>query len=370
MLHRLFRLVALICALPFLSTCTEPVVPVYQFETGFLLVEGRITDTDGYNEIRISRNELLFGDYTLVPQDDAVVSVIDDEGTEVIWDNQPGTGVYRAPLGWEGQSGRSYQVRAVTPEGEIIESAIEPMPTAVPIEEASISFEQEAYFSVGRDRFIPAFFLEVDVEDPGDEENFYQYRYTTYQTIAICASCERARWRDGECIPGPDTRFVPRWDYLCDSDCWVFANGSGINVLSDEFSNGQRISNIPAGRFDFDRPGGLLFDLQQYNISRAAYEYALTLRDLAEGAGGLNAPLPAALVGNLSDVSELETPILGFVGVSAVDIERVFIDRDTVQGESLPYQFDYRPEPVMPTPPQAPCVGFNRTTVEPEGWVR
>lgn len=369
MLSKLIKLLLAGSAALLLTNCTDPVEPVYQFETGFLLVEGRITDTEGYSEIRVARNELLFSDYTLAPQDDVVVSVVDDEGTEVFWTNVPGSGVFRAPEGWTAQSGRSYQVRISTPEGEMIESDPEPLPTAVPIAEARIEFEQEAYFSVGRNRFIPAFVLEVDVDDPGDEENFYQYLYTTYQMIDVCASCERSRWRDGECIPGPGTNFVSRWDYLCDSDCWVFANGAGVNVLSDEFSNGQRINGIPAGRFDFDRPGGLLFDLQQYNISRAAYEYNLTLRDLAEGAGGLNAPLPAALVGNLRDVSTTNTPVLGFVAVSAVGIERVFIDRDTVQGESLPYTFDLRLEPVMPAPPQAPCIGANRTSEEPEGWV-
>lgn len=369
MYHPSFRLLPVLLLAVLLSTCTDPVAPVYQFETGFLLMEGRITDTEGYSEVRLSRNELQFGDYALVAIDDADVRVVDDQGEEVQFSVTDQGGVYRAPEGWTGETGRTYQLRVVTQQGEIVESEPEPMPTSVPIAESRVRFEQEAYFSVGRNRFIPAFTLEVDVDDPAEEENFYQYRYTTFQTIAICASCERSRWRNGECIPGDDTRFVPRWDYLCDTDCWVFTNGAGINILSDEFGNGQRIENIPVGQLDFDRPGGLLFDFQQYNISRAAYEYNLVLRNLSEGAGGLNAPLPAALVGNLADVSELRTPVLGFVGVSAVGLERVFIDRDTVDGESLPYQLDYRPEPVMPSPPQAPCVGRNRTPERPEGWL-
>ncbi len=370
MLRRLLLLPALLGLTLLFFYCTDPVEPVYQFETGFLLVEGRITDTEAYSEVKLSRNELLFGDYALVPISDATVSVVDNDGQEVAWVNIPGTGTYIPPSGWVAEAGKSYFLRAMTTQGEILESKPEPLPTVVPIVNAEIIFEQEAYFSVGRDRFVPAFTLEVDVNDPAGEENFYQYRYTTYQTIDICASCERARWRNGECIPGPDTRFVSRWDYLCDTDCWVFSNGTGINLLSDEFTDGQLISNIPAGRFDYDRPGGLLFDLQQYSISRAAYDYNQTLKDLAEGAGGLNAPLPAALVGNMNDVSTVGTPVLGFVGVSGVSQERVFINRDTVQGESLPYNYDYRPEPVNPEPPRAPCEGFNRTTNEPAGWQR
>ncbi|MEM9261746.1 MAG: DUF4249 family protein, partial [Bacteroidota bacterium] len=247
-------------------------------------------------------------------------------------------------------------------------SVPEPVPSAVPITNARVKFEQEAYFSTGRNRFIPAFRLLVDLQDPPGERNFYQFRYTTFQTIDVCASCERARWRNGECIAGPDTRFVSRWDYLCDATCWVFSTGADLNIISDEFGEGRLIEGIEAGRFDYDRPGGLLFDVHQYSISQAAFDYNNVLKDLADGAGGLNAPLPAALVGNLTDVSETGTNVLGFVGVAAVANERIFIQRDTFGGTSLPFDGSILLEPVMPTPPVAPCEGTGRTRERPEGW--
>ena len=181
MIYRRLQLVILhFCLVLLLIGCTDPIVPAYQFETGFLLVEGSITDTEGYSEIRLSRNALLFGNYTLIPITDATVSVIDGDGVEVAWVNTPETGSYRAPANWAGVAGQTYQLRALTPEGEILESKAEIMPGGVPITNAEIRFEQEAYFSVGRDRFIPAFILEVDLNDPAEEENFYQFRYTVY----------------------------------------------------------------------------------------------------------------------------------------------------------------------------------------------
>lgn len=364
----LTRAFALLCVLMLLTACADPVKPAFRFEAGFLLIEGRITDTPGFSEVRVSRNEILFDTYTLAAVPGSIVSSVDNEGQEVIWESVPESNSYRAPEGWVAEAGKSYYIRVVTPQGEIVESLPEQVPSSVPLLNARVEFEQEAYFSTTRNRFVPAFRLLVGLEDPADEKNFYQFNYSTWQTIDVCATCERARWRDGVCIAGPDTRFVSRWDYLCDAQCWVTAQGTGRNVLSDEFINGNRVDNIEAGRYDFDRPGGLLFVLEQYSITEAAYEFGEVLEDLAEGGGGLNAPLPAALVGNLTDISENKTSVLGFVGVAAVNTERVFVNRDTIDGESLPYDGSIILEPVNPSPPVAPCEGGTRTRERPLGW--
>lgn len=352
--------------LVFLGSCADPVEPVYRYETGFLLLEGRISDVENYSEIRLSRNELSFGFYTLTQVDGAIVSCIDNNGEEVFWEQVAETNRYRAPAGWAARAGKQYFLRTVTPEGEVIESTPEAVPTKVPMLNPRVKFEQEAYFSTPRNRFIPAFRMLMDLEDPGDEDNFYQFGFSAWETIEVCASCERARWRDGNCLMSSDTRFVRRWDYECDVDCWITAQSQGNNILSDAFVNGNSVENIEVGRFDFRRVGGLLLVLEHYNVSRESYEFGKVLEDISEGSGGLNAPLPAGLVGNLTDVSENKTSVLGFIGVAAVDIERIYFDRDTVQGTPLPFDDSIIREPCMP--PRAPCAGGNRTPERPVGW--
>jgi len=225
---RLLRFAPALAMLFLLMTCTEAVEPTFRFKDGFLLVEGRIADTPGFSEVRISRNQVLFDNSVLLPVIGAQVSSVSNSGEEVI---------------------------------------------------------------------CPAFDLLVDVEDPADEENFYQYNFSYFEEIFVCASCVRARWRNGECIEGPDTRFVTRWDYLCDARCWISTQAAGRNVMSDAFGNGRRLENILAGRLDYERPGGVLFVLNQYNTSRASFEFNSVIETLTEGTGGLNAPLPSALIG-------------------------------------------------------------------------
>jgi len=177
----------------------------------------------------------------------------------------------------------------------------------------------------------------------------------------------RQVYRNGQCIDGNVPVFVSEYDYLCDVPCWVVNRQAGRNVMSDAFGNGRRIEDVLAGRYDWRRPGGLLLVTQQMTTSRASYEYNSVIEDLAEGGGGLNAPLPAALVGNLTDVSENKTGVLGFVGVGSLNEGRVYINRDTVDGTSLPFNETYDPEPIL-FPPSAPCAGGSRTPARPIGW--
>jgi hypothetical protein len=51
-----------------------------------------------------------------------------------------------------------------------------------------------------------------------------------------------------------------------------------------------------------------------------------------------------------------------------VNVERIYIDRDTVNGTPLSSNASIILEPADPSPPRAPCVGGVRTTERPAGW--
>ena len=365
---RSLRLVALFLLVQ-VAACTDPVVPEYQFETGFLIIEGRMTDRPGTSRVEVRRNAELFGDYTLVPLIDARVSSIDDRGEVVQWALAADEKSYVPPADFVVLPDRTYALSVETLEGELIESEHQALPDRVPLTNLRWQFAQEAYYSEERDRFVPAFTFLVDVDDPAGAGNYYQFRYRTWEMIDVCASCEQSRYRDGECIASPDTRYVTRWDYLCDVPCWIANLGVGRNVFSDNLSDGQLIEGIAAARLDYERPGGLLIEVEQATISGAACEYGQIVENLAKNAGGLNAPLPAPLVGNLRDLSELRTDVLGFVSVEAVTSERLYLDRQSVDGQAISGGQEIFLEPAVPFPPSAPCTGRNRTPERPTGWL-
>lgn len=353
---------------PLLLTCTEQVEPVIQFEDGFLLINGRLADREGVSEVTILRSVDEGINTNPAPVAGARVLSIAGGSEEIEWVTSDVPGRYVPPAGWVAEPGVAYHVRVETPAGEMIESTPEQLLAAVTIDSVRVEFEQEAYFSESRDRFVPAFRMLIDYQDPAGERNYYQYRTQAFEEIDVCAFCERSVYRNGECIATDASRFVSRYDYRCDSRCWRTRLQGGTFIFSDEFTDGTRVTDYPAARVDYQRPGGLLFVLQQFNISRAAFEYNAIVQNLVEGAGGLNAPLPAALVGNLRDVSSNETTVLGFIGTAAVTERRRYIVQESFGGLPLPFDNILRLEPLIPAPPRAPCIGGNRTATRPEGW--
>jgi hypothetical protein len=364
----LCRLAALSALVAALGSCVEPVEPAYDYQTGFYLVEGAVTDREGGSEVRVSRSKLEFDIYQLEAVNDAEVVSLDDAGNTVSWSRVNREGIYRPPAGFRGEVGREYRLQIATPEGNLIESAPERLPEPVGFANLRFSFNQEAYFSPGRDRFVPAFTFLVDLDDPAGTDNFYQFRYRTWQFTTICATCNNSVYRNGLCVRTPGSRSVDYYDYECSETCWTRREGNSFRLISDELNPGGDFSGLPVARLDYTGRGGLLLELEQRNLTRSAFAYFQILNDLTEGSAGLNAPLPAPLYGNLIDRSDAAVDVLGYVAATSVSRERVYWNRDRTDGTplSLPRAPVY--EPVNPSPPTAPCEGPNRTTERPAGW--
>lgn len=357
----LLLLLALACA-----ACVDPVVPEYDYQTGFFLVEGSIVNQAGVSEVRISRSEVQFGIYRLSPVREATVFSTDDAGHETRWRPAAGVaGTFRPDAAYVPEPGRRYVLHVETADGAVIESAPELMPPPVPIEDLRMRFAQEAYFSVARDRFVPAFTLLADIDDPSADDNFYRYRLKTWSQTGICATCFGSVYRNGECVSSPRVDF---YDYACDEPCWSISEGTEVNLLSDELNADGNYRDLPVGRVDFVGSGGLLAEVQQYAITREAFAYYRVVEELTEGSAGLNAPLPAALYGNLSDRGDGQTNVLGYVSAAALTTRRLYWNRDSIPGTPLVGARVPQLEPLLPSPPSAPCRGPNFTNEQPEGW--
>ena len=355
-----------------LSSCIDPVVPEFRFRDGFLLVDGEVTNEPDRSYVTISLTELIANRYELNPFAVQSVEVIADNGEVTIFTQVEDSKFYQPPPGFAGTPGRTYFIRIMTAEGQIIESSPETMVEAVPIDNLQMVFDQEAYFSNDRRRFIPSFRFLVDFQDPAGETNYYRYRYRTWEQEEVCLSCSfgQANAVTMSCVPTEASQSVRRYDYLCAEPCWERTISERVNVFSDEFINGNRVSGYEAARIDWDWQGFLLVIIEQQSITRENYQYNRVVSELSDGSGGLNSTLPAALDGNIDSETEGGFPVLGYFGVAATTTDRVFFDRDTVNGEPLPFDAAFNLD--VPPPPGVaylhPCEGVNRSNVRPEGW--
>lgn len=346
------------------TSCLNPVEPVFQLEAPFYLVEGRLLLGPGEGEIRIRESAFSDAVKRFVTVEGAAVRTLENEGAAIEWTEVAGEpGVYRVPENTVVRPGEIWRLDVVLPDGTTIVSDPQTVPEPVEVTGLDVVFEQNSVFDPGIRRFIPRSELFIDYEDPVGSNNFYAYEYQYWEKIIVCASCPGGRLVQGECVPDPSV--IPRRDYYCESgDCFRMTSGTEIIFGNDEFSNGQSVSGFPIGGITFFDYGALLVEGSVTSVTRQEYNYGKVVQDLTSGNSGLNASTPAALNGNVRNVDPAGRTVLGFFGAGARSSTRTFVERSETTGIPLTSNRIIYNDPVI----RAPCEGGGKTPVRPEGW--
>ena len=242
----------------------------------------------------------------------------------------------------------------------------------VPLDTLRIDFRQEAYFDDKRGRFIPAFRLLLDFQDPAGTKNYYRFRYLSWKSLDVCLTCRFSEINrfTRKCESTEAASFVPYYDYPCrGGNCWERRLSPAVNVYSDQFSDGNPVQNYEAGMVDFEDRGGILMVVDQQQISAEAFAYTSLIERNTVSSGGLNAALPATLDGNVNAVSGGAEAVLGYFAATSSSEKRLYFNQATISGTPLPYPvLNYH----IPPPPQDiyrhPCEGPNRFRTRPVGW--
>jgi hypothetical protein len=360
----LWGVLLLLCPL----ACILPTEPEFRLDDGFYLAEGTIFAGEETSEIRIRRSDFNDVQLALDPVLDARVLSVSAAGRSVNWQLIDSLlGNYQPPENFRAEVGETWHFEIELPDGTRIISDQETIPPAVPLTGIEVQFVQNSVFDESRGRFIPLFEIFLDYDDPEGEDNFYQWRYYHWEEIDVCASCNNAIWRDGECIP--QDRFIFRYDYLCFPPlCYELTQGVEIRYGNDELSDGAQVRGLPVGAIEFDRFGLMMVFGELLSITREAQAYGKVIEDLVNANNGLNAPIPAPLNGNLRNVSNRGREALGYLGAASVSRVSELVERGPQTGNPLFFDPVIRLEDPDRGIPRAPCAGVNRSTSPPPGW--
>ncbi len=370
----------------FLTACVEVYDVRYDLNADVVTVDGTVTNERGLTvTLRISRSSGL--NYYAEPMRDCTVEVLAGNGTSVAL-TETSSGVYSAPETFQGQVGQTYRLRFKTSTGVTYESDPEQLTEAPPIAKIYHQFNQNGILDRTGNRVLASSLdVYVDVNDPANRKNYYQWRWVDFEDQRICATCEGGKLdiKTRECIPERNSRAL--FDYVCETQCWEIYYSSDVNVFSDVYSNGRTISARLAARIPYYYIGqgfpieGALVEIQQYAISAAAYEYYKILGDQAQNTGNLTDTPPAAIVGNVHNVSDASEKVVGYFGAAGISKSRLFIDKrpyftDAFKFLTLGRNPGLEPDtPPMPPnfefrPPYALCrASPNRTPIKPAGWL-
>ena len=354
------------------TTCIDPVAPDYNYLSGFVFIEGEVTDKPGETAVRISESVLSFGQYSFSPISGASVRVIETGGPELTLAETPAeSGTYKAPSGFAGQTGNEYRLEIVFPDGRQYLSTPEMLPKAVELDTIIPDFDPEYEYNDKKKEFHGAHRIRGEWQDPPGEKNYYEWRFLVYKKALFCASCFGGIYRNGECQPVASLSASNRYDYLCSEPCWTISPGESVNVFSDEFVDGNRVTGREVAVLPFESRYPALVLVSQYSITLDHYRFKLLLQNLSAETGGLNATPPAAIIGNIVNPNDPEEKVLGYFGASANRSKYVYIDRVNTPGTPFGgYTPNFEPPPPPPaSTPTAPCMETEtRTGIKPEGW--
>jgi len=365
--------------------CVDPADPEFELKEGLIFVDAFVSTTPQSSFVTITESVFSFDRLVREFVSGASVQYRNTDTNQLIaLTEQEGT--YLPPMDFVGVVGESWELQITLADGREYRSQPERIIPAVEIVDVRSNFNPDLVFRPTAGSFVPGHSISVDFDDPPGEENFYFWSFRSFERLIICKTCENSIFRNGECEPNdPDADRQNTYDYRCESSCWFIRTNENIKIFDDEFTNGRSINNLPIADVVLFSNQNIVVQIQQFSLTASAYEFYRVLQDLVDNTAGINAPPPAALIGNMFNPNDDTEFVLGRFTAAPSTTRNIFIDRSDIQEPPLdnelfifescnevcppiacPPFFDPLCRPVL----MAPCEETRfKTSITPEGWI-
>ena len=368
----------LILLLVLVGSCITPITEFTQISSqSFLTVDATLTDQIGSQKVKLyASSDRLTGAYFL-PITRAKIYVTDEKGVREDFLELATKGTYFSSSKFIGRVGGTYTLNIETSDGKKYQSQAETMKPVPEIENLLTRFEVQDNYVKGDPR-RGGFNLYVDFQDPATAGDNYQWYWKHYERAYICETCQGGALYDfktNTCV-SPRTPTEQIWNYRCDGNCWDISFSTDLNIFSDSYLNGQRITGKQVARVPFDGISPYYLQFEQRAITRNSYNYYQGLNAQIQNNGTLfDVPAETKFSFNIKSTTNPSEKILGIFDVYSVRKRIFYIDRTkTPQGES-PVTKGLQGDIFSCLPQQVGCKdlvqcndGLFRTPFKPEGW--
>jgi len=310
----------LLILLPFillLTGCIEPYNPEISEKQVCLVVDGTLTDQEGYHSVEISRSS-GYNEQEFTPETGCQVEIINEGGSRVTL-NEYNSGIYEQ---WIEQSfleiNQVYQLHIITGEGIEYFSYPDTLLPCAPLN--YIYYEQQSRGTYNRDMPVNGIQFYTDIEIP--EHHARNYRWEMEETWEYHAAHLIQYIYDGE---------ITALEYETDSlkYCWKTQEIYDIRTLTTSQVVGNKVNRVPL-IYISNQSNRLKVKysllIKQYALSEQAYQYWYQLENQSSTGGGLYETQPVRIGGNIYNPSDPDERILGNFNVSAVKEKRIFVD--------------------------------------------
>ncbi len=300
-----------------LAGCIEPFTPIIDESEESLVIEGQITDHEGYHYIYISRSA-PYNDPHKIPEPDCQVEVVDNYGNFFeFFESDSGLYTQWIPEDFL-NTGTQYKVKVITTDGNIYESDFNELLSSSPIIDR-IYYEIETRETNNPDKPLNGiqFYLDLNAP-PGDFDR--NYRWELEETWEYEAAYRIQYYYDGTIHPIDDPFFLFR--------CWRTEPIHKIYTSTTRHSTGNTINKFPLN-YVSNQSNRLKIKysllIKQYSLSNTAYDYWYQVQKQSQERGGLYETQPVQIQGNISNINDPEEIVLGFFDVSSVPEKRIFV---------------------------------------------
>lgn len=351
------------------SSCVELTETEYDYQEDIIFIDAYGLSEPGLSTVSINTSSYLFQNYRVLPVNNAAVYLENIDTGDRVQFTQDSTGIYVCPPNFSTSAGETWQLDVELENGKRILSKPQVITAAIPIDDLKVEYSPEITYSAAFEDFIPGHRISIDWQDPPSEKNYYLWKYRTFEPLFVCKTCIRGIYRNGECQPNQFS-FGPQYtDYLCDPTCWSILYGDELPIFEDQLSDGVFMENREITILPLYRRPDILIEIQQYSLDKSSYDYFKIINDQVGGNGGLNAPPPAGLLGNLYNPDDSEEVIFGQFTAAGVTTRSVYIDRSGILETPIQPNPPIQIETCIGCPTSFPCIeSSSRTSIKPDGW--
>jgi len=355
-------------------SCIDPVPPEFDYQPDLIVIDAMASTIPGTTYVNVKKTIFEYGRYSSRFISGCNVKIINSDTQEEVYFVETESN-YFVSRDFKLNPGSRWEMEVLLPNGKRYRSESELVPNEVPVDKIHERFTEELIYDEALGKYIAGHEVSVDFQEPKNEENFYYFQYRGFEKELYCKRCDYGIYRSGECVSQINNPLAKDYyTYLCDQTCWKINYNEEISLFDDEFTNGKAIKNLQVGRVPFYSNSDILVEILQLNITRKAFKYFKTIKDIVDNNSGFNAPLPSALIGNFYNVNDSEDPVLGRFTAAAGKSKSILIKRG---GINAIFEAEYQyPQPELlgdplpnPITYSAPCTeGRYRTAIKPLEW--
>ncbi|MCP3930772.1 MAG: DUF4249 domain-containing protein, partial [Bacteroidetes bacterium] len=356
-----------------INSCVDPVKPEYDFQENIIFIDAYAVTLEGQSAVKISRSAIEMEKFKIEEVEGAMVKMLNTVTGDELFLMEDDPGIYICPSEFAVQTGETWKLLIELLDGRTYESSPETVKAAVPIDNISSTYSKELVYDEGYKKFVPGHAVSIGWKDPAEEKNYYLWKYRSFEGLDICFTCDKGQLRGGVCEDTPQgPGKAPYYDYLCKAPCWMIRFSDEIQIFDDQLSDGATINSHHIANILYYRRQNVSVEIQQFSLTKSAYNYFKVVDDILNESNGLNAPPPVALFGNLFNPTDPDDLVLGQFTATSVSTKSIYIDRSELGTNPLAPDHPIILEPCVichDSMRSYPCLdGRYRTSIKPEAW--